>query len=173
MRQRLPRPTTCLQWAATQTGSSAFHPGFQDGKGSQHRRARRVSRAAIGRGGPHASGRRALTTDFTTLAEDLASHGYAVVGFDAPYRTGMVVLPDGRVVRRSPAADLDASPQSDQKLVISLASSRTCGTATRSLWWIGLHGSTRNPPAGSWGRLDLSHLGMFGHSFGGAQALQF
>jgi predicted dienelactone hydrolase len=26
----------------------------------------------------------ALTTDFTTLAEDLASHGYIVVGFDAP-----------------------------------------------------------------------------------------
>lgn len=29
----------------------------------------------------------ALTTHFTTLAEDLASHGYVVVGFDAPYRT--------------------------------------------------------------------------------------
>src|SRR5208283_2065598 len=45
----------------------------------------------------------ALTTDFTTLAEDLASHGYFVVGFDAPYRTFVVVLPDGRVVGRSPA----------------------------------------------------------------------
>jgi len=31
----------------------------------------------------------ALTTDFTTLGEDLASHGYVVVGFDAPYRTGL------------------------------------------------------------------------------------
>ncbi len=26
-------------------------------------------------------------TNYTTLAEDLASHGYFVVGFDAPYRT--------------------------------------------------------------------------------------
>ena len=26
----------------------------------------------------------------STLAEDLASHGYVVVGFDAPYRTGFV-----------------------------------------------------------------------------------
>jgi predicted dienelactone hydrolase len=41
-----------------------------------------------------------LTIDFTTLAEDLASHGYVVVGFDAPYRTFVVVLPDNRVVIR-------------------------------------------------------------------------
>ena len=39
---------------------------------------------------------------YSTLAEDLASHGYVVVGFDAPYRTGVVVFPDGRVMRRTP-----------------------------------------------------------------------
>jgi predicted dienelactone hydrolase len=42
----------------------------------------------------------ALTTQYTTLAEDLASHGYVVLGFDAPYRTAIVVFPDGRVVTR-------------------------------------------------------------------------
>ena len=47
------------------------------------------------------AGGSALTTDFTTLAEDLASHGFFVVGFDAPYRSFVVVLPDGRVVGRS------------------------------------------------------------------------
>ena len=47
----------------------------------------------------------ALTTDFTTLAEDLASHGYIVVGFDAPHRTGVVVLTNKEVVPRSPASD--------------------------------------------------------------------
>jgi len=39
---------------------------------------------------------------YSTLAEDLASHGYVVVGFDAPYRTGVVVFPDGRVIRETP-----------------------------------------------------------------------
>src|SRR5205814_3433234 len=39
---------------------------------------------------------------YSALAEDLASHGYVVVGFDAPYRTGVVVFPDGRVMRRTP-----------------------------------------------------------------------
>src|SRR5450631_328400 len=37
-------------------------------------------------------GHSALTTDYTSLAEALASHGYVVVGFDAPYRTFVVVL---------------------------------------------------------------------------------
>ena len=40
--------------------------------------------------------------NYSALAEDLASHGYVVVGFDAPYRTGVVVFPDGRVLRRTP-----------------------------------------------------------------------
>ena len=69
-----------------------------------------------------ATAARALTTDFTTLAEDLASHGYFVVGFDAPYRTFVVVLQDGRVVRRPPANDPENLPadqsgeQSDQQV---------------------------------------------------------
>src|SRR3984893_2602699 len=40
--------------------------------------------------------------NYSTLAEDLASHGYFVVGFDAPYRTFTVVFPDGRVRRQIP-----------------------------------------------------------------------
>jgi hypothetical protein len=43
-----------------------------------------------------------LIAGYTSLAEDLASHGYVVVGFDAPYRSSVVVLPDGRVVVRAP-----------------------------------------------------------------------
>jgi Platelet-activating factor acetylhydrolase, isoform II len=41
------------------------------------------------------AGASAFTADYTVLAEDLASHGYIVVGLDAPYRTFLVVLPDG------------------------------------------------------------------------------
>src|SRR4029077_16298016 len=40
--------------------------------------------------------------NYSALAEDLASHGYFVVGFDAPYRTFVVTFPDGRVMRRAP-----------------------------------------------------------------------
>jgi len=40
---------------------------------------------------------------YTTLAEDLASHGYIVVGIDAPFRTAVVAFPDGRAFARTPA----------------------------------------------------------------------
>src|SRR5207253_6247048 len=37
------------------------------------------------------AGASAPVMNYSTLAEDLASHGYVVVAFDAPYRTGQVV----------------------------------------------------------------------------------
>src|SRR5437016_5217309 len=46
------------------------------------------------------AGASAGVLNYTTLAEDLASHGYVVVGFDAPYRTSVVVFPDGRVMTK-------------------------------------------------------------------------
>src|ERR1051326_3067991 len=48
-------------------------------------------------------GASAPVVNYSTLAEDLASHGYVVVAFDAPYRTNLVTFPDGRVIARLPA----------------------------------------------------------------------
>jgi dienelactone hydrolase len=114
----------------------------------------------------------APTTDFTTLAEDLASHGYVVVGFDAPYRTYLVVLPDGRVITRPPANDPENLPPDQQdRLINKLLPMWTSDTKfvvdqLRRL-------NVANPSGKFTGRLDMQRLGMFGHSFGGAQALQF
>lgn len=113
----------------------------------------------------------ALTTDDTTLAEDLASHGYVVVGFDAPYRTFVVALPDGRVVRRSPANNPETLPADQQpalatKLVTAwVADARFVVDRLQEL-----NSSSANRFSG---RLDLSALGFFGHSLGGATAAQF
>ena len=53
------------------------------------------------------SGGSALAIELTSLAEELASHGYVVVGFDAPYRSFITVGSDDRVIHRSPAASLE------------------------------------------------------------------
>src|SRR6266853_7047424 len=53
------------------------------------------------------AGASAGVMNYSTLAEDLASHGYVVVGFDAPYRTFNVVFPDGRVMRRTPENNVE------------------------------------------------------------------
>jgi pimeloyl-ACP methyl ester carboxylesterase len=114
----------------------------------------------------------ALTTDYTTLAEDLTSHGYVVVGFDAPYRTSFVVLPDNRVVTRAPGNDPDnLSAEEANRLINRLLPMWTSDTEFLVSQLQQLNAAD---PSGKFvGRLDLQRLGMFGHSFGGATTLQF
>jgi dienelactone hydrolase len=114
----------------------------------------------------------ALTTEFSTLAEDLASHGYCVVGFDAPYRSGLVVFPDGHVVRRQSANNPEMmSYEAGKQLANKLL---PMWTTDASFVVDRLESLNESDPSGKFiGRLDLAKLGIFGHSFGGAAALQF
>lgn len=114
----------------------------------------------------------ALTTDYTSLAGDLASHGYVVAGFDAPYRSWLAVLPDGRVIPRAPQNNLDnfEGPQVDE-LAETLA---RAWSADASFVLDQLECLNDSDPAGRFrGRLDLERVGMFGHSLGGSTALLF
>ncbi len=51
------------------------------------------------------AGNAALVTFYPALAEDLASHGYIVVGPEAAYRTSVLVLANGAVSYRPPEND--------------------------------------------------------------------
>ncbi len=114
----------------------------------------------------------ALTTDYTTLAEDLASHGYIVVGFDAPYRTSVMVLPGNRVVRRAPENNPENLNSGDAERLINRL--LPMWVADTKFVVDRLDGLNRADPACKFvGRLDMDRIGMFGHSFGGATALQF
>jgi dienelactone hydrolase len=118
------------------------------------------------------TGGAALTADYTTLAEDLASHGYVVVGFDAPHRSWVVVLTDGRVIARAPRNNMDlvSGPQADQ-LANQLVQAWTADTGYVLDQLERLNAS--DPSSRFLGRLDLRRVGIFGHSLGGATALQF
>jgi dienelactone hydrolase len=118
------------------------------------------------------AGLAALTTDYTSLAEDVASHGYVVVGFDAPYRSFVVVFPDGRVITRVPQnnADLFSGPEQEQLATrLVHAWSEDMGFALDQLERL----NASDPSRRFLGRLDLQRVGAFGHSLGGATALQF
>ena len=116
----------------------------------------------------------------SVLAEDLASHGYIVVGSDSPYTTPAVVYQDGRVVLRTAAghppenapgtvSDLAPGQPNDFYLPVLdvwVADNRFVLDRLQAL---NAHDSTGRFA----GRLDLSAVGALGHSLGGATALQF
>lgn len=118
------------------------------------------------------AGSGALTAFYTTLAENLASHGYFVVGFDAPYRTTVVALPNGRVITRPAQDDIDRLPHA---LAARLAN-RLLPIWVEDIQLVvdQLQKLNAEDPTGKFThRLDMKRLGIFGQSFGGAQALQF
>lgn len=117
-------------------------------------------------------GAAAQVTQYTSLAEDLASHGYVVVGFDAPYRTTVTVFPDGRVIARAPQNDVELVAGTQQvELGATLAKA---WSADLSYALDQLGELNHSDPSGRFsGKLDLKKVGAFGHSLGGATVLEF
>jgi len=113
--------------------------------------------------------------NYSSLAEDLASHGFVVVGFDAPHRTSLVTFPDGRAIGRraenNPESCLGRAPADQERCV-----SRILDAWTGDMSFVidrlqALNGSTM--PGRFTGRLDVTRVGAFGHSFGGAAVAEF
>jgi dienelactone hydrolase len=103
---------------------------------------------------------------YSMLAEDLASHGYVVVGIDDPATAFAVLFPDNRVTlfdetlwskRRTPeekeSFERKQVNQCAADLVLALDQLKRLETGAL--------------PSRFEGRLDLAWIGVFGHSFGG------
>ena len=110
--------------------------------------------------------------NLSTLAEDLASHGYVVVGLDAPYRTAQVIFPDGRIVRRTDENNPELGTGEERIARVNKLLSAWTSDMTFVLGRLE-HLQTSDPGGKFAGRLDTTHVGAFGHSFGGAQSAQF
>jgi hypothetical protein len=111
---------------------------------------------------------------YSAVLEELASHGYIVVGINHTYDAPVTVFSDGRVTPSSPqfmkevnsqAGSIEESFQfraavadykaADIKFVVDQLEKINKGSSVLT------------------GRLDLTALGIFGHSLGGNAALEF
>ncbi len=105
----------------------------------------------------------------TTMAQELASHGYVVAAMDHTYASGFAIFPDGRVIIYDPCrifTDCRSNPQDGVQLVSQWADDIGFLLDEMARW---------NETAGHpfYGRFDLSSVGVFGHSTGGGTAVEF
>lgn len=102
--------------------------------------------------------------EYQSILEDLASHGYIVVAVNSPNAAGITVFPDGH--------SHGIPPIDDDKVVEYL--SNHMQEVTDDLMFVVkelpiIENNSELPLAG---RIDLGRVGCFGHSYGGAAAVE-
>jgi dienelactone hydrolase len=110
------------------------------------------------------------------LAEELASHGYVVVGVNHTYEPPVTVFNDGRVVAANPAATAGTlAPQTGSHEEAFRARAEVCMNKAVDLSFVAeqLERIDSEPGDRFNGKLDLTRLGALGHSFGGDASLQW
>lgn len=105
---------------------------------------------------------------YAALAADLASQGYIVVGLNHPYDVAAVALSDGRVARYSEAA-WPADPRARQAMTSGRIAVRVADVQFALDQLAALQAAGTDPLAA---RLDLTRVGIVGHSLGGITAAQ-
>ncbi|MGW7684432.1 alpha/beta hydrolase family protein [Kribbella sp. NPDC054772] len=132
-------PTSGVNWAATQTHAYVDAPALPG--------RRPTLLYSPGGADPRTIG--------TSIAEELASHGYVVISVDHPGEASEVVFPDGRlrVIEISP--DVQTDPVQSKVMM---------NTRFADLRFVLDHLSELDAP------IDLRRVGVYGHSAGGATA---
>ena len=103
--------------------------------------------------------------DYSSLAEDLASHGYAVVGINATESADVVGFPDGHLVYGS-ATGIIAEMNVDAWYA---SAARVIGVWVEDASFV-VSTLAKSPPA--LGQLDFSRVAYLGHSLGGSASFE-
>jgi len=108
--------------------------------------------------------------DYTVFAEDLASHGYVVVGINETESQFFVSFPDGRVIARSNKGNI---PDNADPATADQDANRIGQVWTQDAIFVMNQLELTNQDASSpfFQKLEVAHIGLLGHSFGGAVAM--
>jgi predicted dienelactone hydrolase len=109
-------------------------------------------------------------TDNTFQTQELASHGFVVIGLEHPCSVPMAVYPSGRVIHSNLSADYTSS---DAALATLLrVGAEQLILRTQDIQFVLDRLPQINQHELFDGAFDLDKIGIFGHSFGGAAAAQ-
>ncbi|MFI0975746.1 alpha/beta hydrolase family protein [Streptomyces sp. NPDC021093] len=149
-------PDSGVDWAATATHSRRAVPALPG--------RRPVLLYTPGGADPRTVG--------TSLAEDLASHGYVVVTVDHPGEPGGVEFPDGSIREYALPGTPDVPQVFRAMIAARLADLRFVLDELTALADAGRNPDAggRRLPAGLGQALDLRRVGVYGHSAGGTAA---
>jgi predicted dienelactone hydrolase len=107
----------------------------------------------------------------TGQAIELASHGYAVVGVHHTYGAIITVFKDGTIAHNEPSALPNRAPEDEYEASARILVAQWAGDLAYALDFLEGLNSTSNGPFHT--LLDLSRVGVYGHSTGGGAAVQF
>lgn len=107
----------------------------------------------------------------TYQMQELASHGYIVVGLEHPYGAVATVFPDGEMVRNNPQALGRDGEDSEFTLNAQRLVDQWAGDMAFTLDTLQVRNTTPGDPLE--GVMDLERVGVLGHSTGGGATVQF
>jgi len=107
----------------------------------------------------------------TGQALQLASNGYMVVGVQHTYGAVITVFPDGTIAPNNPSALPDGAPQDVYETAAHKLVGQWAGDLGFALDYLQAQNNDSNSPFHN--TLDLSRVGVYGHSTGGGAAIQF
>jgi predicted dienelactone hydrolase len=118
------------------------------------------------------SGIEGRRTQSTFLMEELASHGYVVLGIDHPYATGPVELANGKVINMLPNP-IEHPGTIGFDRAYSILDGVIVEQAVDTLFVLNeVEGWNRDPSSPFYQRLETDKVGTLGHSLGGSVAVE-
>ena len=108
----------------------------------------------------------------TAQCEELASHGYVVVGINHTYNSILTKFPDDRIISSPKAANEITKNETFTQTKQAFDKEMETWTSDAQFVLNQLESLNNNGKSIFYQRLDQKHIGMFGHSFGGATAIQ-
>jgi predicted dienelactone hydrolase len=108
----------------------------------------------------HGLGR--VSAHYTTFLENLASHGYVVVGVDSPFFSSALEMPDGRIIQNKSQRNQRRGAREEEAVIQAQDLVFVLNELERI--------NKTDADIGLAGRLELRQVGVFGHSRGGFTA---